>query len=106
MYQQAMGDMPSNTKMLSTGRMIEHAKQSPADTFIVATEVGILHRLRKDNPDKTFIAATESAVCPFMKMITLEKLYRTLKDDLFPIEVDKDIADRARQAIERMIAIG
>lgn len=106
MYEHAMGTLPSNTKMLSTGKMIEHAKTSPAETFIVATEVGILHRLRQDNPDKTFIAATETAICPFMKKITLDKVYRTLKDDQFHITVEKDIADRARQAIERMVAIG
>ncbi len=106
MYELAMGDLPSNTTLLSTGKMIDHAKESPADTFIVATEVGILHRLQKDSPDKTFIPATEHAVCPFMKMITLEKVYRALRDDVFHVSVEKDIADRARQAIERMIAIG
>lgn len=106
MYELAMGDMPSNTRLLSTGKMIEYAKNSPADTFIVATEVGILHRLRKDSPQKTFIAATESAVCPFMKMITLDKVYRALNDDVFHITVEPEIADRARNAIEKMVAIG
>jgi len=106
MYEMAMGDLPSNACLLSTGKMIEHAKRSPAEVFIVATEVGILHRLRQDNPHKTFIPATEHAVCPFMKMITLEKVYRSLRDDVYHITVEKEIADRARQAIERMIAIG
>jgi len=106
MYDLAMGDLPSNTCLLSTGKMIEHARTSPADTFIVATEVGILHRLRKDSPHKTFIPAADHAVCPFMKMITLEKVYRSLRDDVHHIQVDKETADRARRAIERMIAIG
>jgi len=106
MYDLAMGDLPSNTSMLSTGKMLEHAKESPKDTFIVATEVGILHRLQKESPNKTFIPAAESAICPFMKMITLEKVYRALRDDVYPVVVEKEIADRARQSIDRMIAIG
>lgn len=106
LYDLAMGDMPSNTSMLSTGKMIEHAKNSSASTFVVATEIGILHRLRQDNPEKRFIPASEEAICPFMKMITLEKVYRALRDDIYPIEVDKETADRARKAIERMVEIG
>jgi len=106
MYEVAAGGLPSNTALLSTGHMIQHVKRSPAQSFIVATEVGILHRLQQDNPTKRFVPASEEAVCPFMKMITLEKVYRSLKDDVYPIEVDPQTASRARRAIERMIEIG
>lgn len=106
LYDLAMGDLPSNTAMLSTGGMLEHARTSPRESFIVATEVGILHRLRKENPSKRFVPVAEHAVCPFMKMITLEKVYRSLKDDVYPIEVEPEVAAKARRAIERMIAIG
>ncbi|HET7560003.1 MAG TPA: quinolinate synthase NadA, partial [Limnochordia bacterium] len=93
------------TKMVSTSGMIEHVKKSPRDTFIVATEVGILHRMRKDNPHKTFIPASESAVCPFMKKITLPKVYRSLAEDVFRVTVPAEIAGRARGSIDRMLAI-
>lgn len=106
MYEVAAGGLPSNTALLSTGNMIKHVRNSPTQSFIVATEVGILHRLRQENPGKRFVPASEEAVCPFMKMITLEKVYRSLKDDVYPIEVDAEIAARARRAIERMIEIG
>ncbi len=106
MYEVAAGGLPSNTALLSTGKMIKHVAQSPAETFIVATEVGILHRLQQENPAKRFVPASEHAVCPFMKMITLEKVYRSLRDDIHVIEVDPDTAARARRAIERMLEIG
>lgn len=106
MYEVAAGGLPSNTALLSTGNMIKHVKQSPAETFIVATEIGILHRLQQDNPNKRFVPASEHAICPFMKLITLEKVYRALKEDIYHIEVDPDIAAKARRSIERMIEIG
>ena len=86
--------------------MIKHVKNSPAETFIVATEVGILHRLQQDNPAKRFVPASEHAICPFMKLITLEKVYRSLTEDVYHIEVDPEIAAKARRSIERMIEIG
>lgn len=106
MYDLAAGDLPSNTSLLSTGKMLEHARSSQSKNFIVATEVGILHRLTQDNPDKTFIPAAEHAICPFMKKITLEKVLRSLQTDMYHITVEPEIAERARQAIERMVAIG
>jgi len=106
MYNYAMGELPPNTSLLSTGKMLEHARTSSSQQFIVATEVGILHKLSQENPHKTFIPAAERAVCPFMKKITLEKVLRSLKTDIYHITVEPEIADRARQAIERMIAIG
>ena len=91
--------------ILSTGGMLRHAKESAADEFVVATETGILHTLRKQNPAKTFHPVAESMVCRFMKMITLEKLVRSLEEDVFEVTVPEDIAARARLPIERMIAI-
>lgn len=106
MYDLAVGDLPSNTSLLSTGKMLEHARTSESKNFIVATEVGILHRLTQENPEKTFIPAAEHAICPFMKRITLEKVLRSLKTDTYHITVEPQVAERARQAIERMVAIG
>jgi quinolinate synthase len=71
----------------------------------VATEVGIIHRLQKDVPGKQFAPLREAAVCRFMKMITLEKLRDSLRDGTHEVTVPKEIADRARLAIERMVAI-
>lgn len=92
--------------ILSTGGMLRHAKESAASEFVVATETGILHTLRKHNPAKTFHPVAESMVCRFMKMITLEKLVRSLEEDVFEVTVPEEIAARARLPIERMIAIG
>jgi quinolinate synthase len=93
-------------QILSTEGMIKRPKESPANQFIVATEVGILHRLRRENPGKEFFAANERASCAYMKVTTLPKVLRSLEEMQYPITVPKEIADRARGAIERMIAIG
>jgi len=90
---------------LSTGGMIKHAINSDSKEFIVATETGMLHRLRKDNPDKRFYPAKEKAVCNYMKMITLEKLLISLKEDKYEVRVPEDIAFKARKAIDRMLEI-
>jgi quinolinate synthase len=91
---------------LGTGSMIEFAGESEAKTFIVGTEVGMCYRLEKLFPEKTFIPASPNAVCPNMKKISLEKVLASL-DSLAPvITVEKNIADAARTAIERMIEIG
>ena len=104
----AAGDVDSDhTHMLSTGGMLRHARESDADTFIVATETGLLYPLEQENPDKTFLAANERAVCRFMKMITLPKLRDALRDggERYTVRVDPEIARRARVPIERMVAI-
>ena len=93
-------------QILSTEGMIRRPSQSPASEFIVATEVGILHRLRRENPTKTFFAANERAVCAYMKVTTLPKVFLSLEHMQFEITVPPAIAARARKAIERMIAIG
>jgi len=72
----------------------------------VATETGVLHRLRKQNPEKQFIAAAESAECRYMKQITLENLRDSLRDLKHRVTVRAETAARARRAIDRMLAIG
>ncbi len=103
---QCMAFGNEQTHILSTEGMIRFAQSSPKDRFLVATETGILHRLAKEAPDKTFEAVSERAVCRFMKMITLEKLRDSLRDMKHEVTVPVAIADRARQALERMVATG
>jgi len=101
------GDIdPVGVQILSTEGMIKRPKISTNDEFIVATEVGILHRLRRENPNKTFLPANPAAVCAFMKVTTLPKVLNSLQRMEHRITVPEDIANRARLAIERMIAIG
>lgn len=95
-----------DAKILSTEGMVKYAQQSPNKKFVIATETGILHRLKTVNPDKEFHAVSESAVCRFMKMITLEKILRSLREDRHVITVPPAIAERALQAIQRMVEIG
>jgi len=99
------GKLPEDIKFLSTGGMIKHAIESEADEFIVATETGILHRMKKDNPDKTFIPANENAICEYMKMITIEKVLKSLQEEVFEVNVPGEIAVKAIKSIERMLEI-
>ncbi|MFQ6135513.1 MAG: quinolinate synthase NadA [Nitrososphaerales archaeon] len=104
MYYLANGDIsPKGTHILSTEGMIRHAKESCANCFIIATEVGILHRMKKDNPGKTFLPVNPDAVCEYMKKITLDKVYRSLDEMIFQVKVPKDTASKARRAIDRML---
>ena len=89
--------------VLSTGGMVKRAKTTSAKTIIVGTEEGLIARLQRENPDKTFLPAKEYAVCGAMKRITLENLYMSLVGEEPVVEVPKDIADRARVSIERML---
>src|SRR4051812_20387666 len=101
------GDVdPEGVQILSTEGMIKRPAISDANDFIVATEVGILHRLRRENPGKRFFAANERASCAYMKVTTLPKVLRSLELDQFQITVPEATANRARLAIERMVAIG
>ena len=97
---------PTGVQILSTEGMIKRPALTPNDEFIVATEVGILHRLRRENPSKRFFAANDRAVCAYMKVTTLPKVRRSLLDMTHRITVPVAVAARARRAIERMIAIG
>src|SRR6188768_3560290 len=101
------GDVdPEGVQILSTEGMIKRPALSGADEFIVATEVGILHRLRRENPSKRFFAANERASCAYMKVTTLPKVRDALLYDQHRITVPADVADKARRAIERMVSIG
>jgi quinolinate synthase len=97
---------PEGVQILSTEGMIKRPALSDAEEFIVATEVGILHRLRRENPSRRFFAANEKAACAYMKVTTLPKVRRSLIEMSHRITVPADVASRARRAIERMIAIG
>jgi quinolinate synthase len=92
--------------ILSTEGMIRRPAQSSAREFIVATEVGILHRLRRENPTKKFYAANPAAVCAYMKVTTLPIVKRSLERMEHRITVEPSIAAKARRAIERMVSIG
>ncbi|MEX1009294.1 MAG: quinolinate synthase NadA [Acidimicrobiia bacterium] len=106
MFAVAEGELPADrTFILSTGGMVKHARECSAPIDLVGTEVGMLHRLRKEAPDKTFIPLKDDAICEYMKTITLPKLYRTLRDDVYEVTVPEPTASRARLAIERMMAI-
>jgi quinolinate synthase len=106
MYLLSTGDLPADrTFVLGTGGMVERARTSNAKEFIVATETGMMHRLRKENPAAEYIPANRKAECGFMKMITPGKLLHCLETGRDEVLVDKTTADRARVAIERMISI-
>ena len=106
MYDVANGSYKSNqVQILSTEGMMNHVKNSKSNEFVVATETGILYRMKQQNPSKKFIPASEKAECEYMKMITLEKVYNSLVNEETIVTVQKDTADKARLAIERMLAI-
>lgn len=107
MHYVATKEIPEEkTHILSTSGMVKHAKESPANEFVVATEVGIIHQLQKQNPKKKFIPLRNDMVCEYMKMITLDKLLHSLINLEFEVKVAKAIAEKARIPIERMLAIG
>jgi len=89
----------------STSQMCKYAKESAAKTFIVATEEGLIHRLKKENPEKRFLLAYEGAVCPNMKLNTLERIYAALKEEKHMITVPEPIASKARKALEKMFEL-
>ena len=92
-------------QVLSTEGMMKYAKNSSSTDFVVATETGILYRMKQQNPEKTFVPASEKAECQYMKMITLEKVYDSLVNEKYEIKVPKNIALKARLAIDRMLSI-
>jgi len=109
MYWAATGDVDAaRAHVLSTEGMIGHARTSPRREFVIATETGILHRLRKEVPDadKRFHAVSERAICRYMKLITLPKVLRALREDVHQVTVAEPVAARARRALERMVSLG
>jgi len=106
MYDIAAGSYKNHqVQILSTEGMMNHVSKSNSQQFVVATETGILYRMKQQNPEKTFIPASENAECEYMKMITLDKVYRSLYDEKYEVKVPKKIADKASLAIERMLSI-
>ncbi|ASR34935.1 quinolinate synthase [Prauserella marina] len=97
---------PERVKILSTGDMLHAAKETKAASVLVATEVGMLHQLRKAAPDIDFRAVNDRASCRYMKMITPAALLRSLREGADEVEVDEETAARARASVRRMIEIG
>ena len=95
-----------HTHILSTGGMLTKAKSLGSATVLVATETGMLHQLRKANPAADFQAVNPKADCKYMKMITPEKLLRSLRENVYEVTVDPQIAAKARLAVERMVELG
>lgn len=87
----------------STSGMIRYAKASPARSFIIATEMGLNHRLQQENPDKEFFSPTKKAICPNMKMTTLPKAIQTLREERYEIRLDEDVRLKALAAVEAMV---
>ncbi len=88
----------------STSQMCRFAKSTEFKTYVIATEVGLLHRLRKENPGKEFIPAYD-AVCPNMKLNTVERLYYALQKEQYVVRVPEETAKKARRALEEMFTI-
>ncbi|MFC4949783.1 quinolinate synthase NadA [Pseudonocardia sp. GCM10023141] len=107
LYLAGAGAVPADrVKILSTGGMLDAARTSTATSVLVATEIGMLHQLRKAAPQIDFQAVNERASCRYMKMITPEKLLRSLRDGTDEVHVDPELAARGRKAVQRMIEIG
>jgi len=93
-------------EVLSTGGICRFAHTTMASEVIVGTELGILHRLRKENPDKRFIPASEQAVCPQMKLITLESVLWSLEEMAPEVKVPEEVRLRAKAAVDKMLEVG
>ena len=107
LYLAGAGVVPAErTKILSTAGMVDAARATTATKVLVATETGMIHQLNKANPLVLFEPVNRAAVCKYMKMITPAKLLRSLRDGTDEVTVPVEIADRARESVERMIAIG
>jgi quinolinate synthase len=91
--------------VLRTGGMCRYAQQDSIREMIVGTELGIMHRLRKENPDKRFTPASEQAICPDMKLITLEKVLSSLEEMDPEVKVPEEIRLRAKAAVDRMLKL-
>jgi quinolinate synthase len=103
LYDISSGQLLKKAHILSTEGMMKHVKTSDARQFLVATETGILHRMKKENKSKDFIPIKEDASCKYMKKITLEKVYNSICNNVYEVKVPTPIADKARLAIQRMM---
>ncbi|MBN1366463.1 MAG: quinolinate synthase NadA [Dehalococcoidales bacterium] len=90
---------------LSTSQMIRYVQSSPADSFLIGTEEGLLHRLHKDNPEKKFFVIASSLICPNMKKTKLENVIETMQTKANRITVPEDIRIKAKRALDRMLAV-
>ncbi|WAC55800.1 quinolinate synthase NadA [Gordonia sp. SL306] len=107
LYLAGEGFVPEDkVKILSTGGMLDAARETGAKQVLVATEIGMLHQLRKAAPTVDFQAVNDRASCPYMKMITPAALLRSLREGRDEVHVAPDVAERARKSVERMISIG
>ncbi|AUS80270.1 quinolinate synthase NadA [Actinoalloteichus sp. AHMU CJ021] len=107
LYLAGEGAVPADqVKILSTGDMLTAARSTNASSVLVATEVGMLHQLRRAAPEIDFRAVNDRASCRYMKMITPAALLRCLREGLDEVTVDQETAERGRDAVRRMIAIG
>lgn len=93
-------------EVLSTGGICRFAQRTESEEIIVGTEIGIIHRLRKENPGKRFIPVSEQAVCPRMKLITLDSILWSLEEMAPQVKVDDEIRLKAQVAVDRMLEIG
>jgi len=93
-------------EVLSTSGMIRFARREDVQEMIVGTEIGIIHRLKKENPGKRFIPVSEQAICPNMKLITLEKILWSLEEMSPEVKVPEKIRLKAKAAVDRMLAVG
>jgi quinolinate synthase len=93
-------------EVASTGGMCRYARRDEVREMVVGTELGIIHRLRKENPDKRFIPASEQAICPHMKLITLEKVLWSLEEMSPEVKVPEGIRLRSKAAVDKMLEIG
>ena len=94
-----------NLKIFSTDGMLNYVKDAESKEFVVATEVGILHRMKKIKPASEFYPVSQDSVCEYMKMITVEKLYNSLLHDRYEVKVPEELAAKARLSIDRMLEI-
>ncbi len=107
LYLKAKGDLDVDIKVFSTGGMVRYVKEHPEEEYVVATEVGILYRLKREigaDGDR-LKPLREDMVCEYMKMITVDKLVRSLEEEVYEVKVPPEIAERARVPIERMLAL-
>ena len=92
-------------ELLSTGQMLKYAAKSGVKRFIIATEIGIIHTLKKQNPEAEFFPASDRAICPNMKKITLDKIIGSLENMQYKITVPETISAKAKKALDRMVEI-
>ncbi len=105
LYHISKGDINKDTKILSTEGMMKEAKTSTNNQFVVATETGMLYRMKMENPEKEFIPIKKDAICKYMKKITIEKVYDSLLNEKYEVKVPLEIAKKAKIPIERMLNI-